>query len=74
MVVTSIKVPIFKAIVRYRKDCICLSFMKLISIFCFINFRLVITLNVGFGALIVAPTGIQIKEFPRKLSRGLGKD
>lgn len=44
--------------------------MKLVSIFCFINFRLVITLNTGFGALKVALTEIQIREFPR----GWGKD
>lgn len=48
--------------------------MKLISIFYFINVRLVIALNVGFGALKVAVTGIQIRESPRILSRGLGKD
>lgn len=48
--------------------------MKLISIFYFINVRLVIALNSGFGALKVAVTGIQIREFPRILSRGQGKD
>lgn len=48
--------------------------MKLISIFYFINFRLVIALNAGFGALNVALTGIQIRQFPMILSRGLGKD
>lgn len=44
--------------------------MKLTSIFCFINFRLVITLNVGFGALKVTLTGkkIQLKKFPVILS------
>lgn len=47
--------------------------MRLISIFYFINFRLVIALNAGFGAFEVALTGIQIREFPRTLSRGLGK-
>lgn len=46
--------------------------MKLISI-CFINSRLVIASNTGFGALNVAPTGIQIRDFPMILSRGLGK-
>lgn len=48
--------------------------MKLISIFYFINVRLVIALNAGFGALKVAVTGIQIREFPRILSRGQRKD
>lgn len=48
--------------------------MKLISIFYFINVRLVIALNTGFGALKVAVTGIQIREFPRILSQGQGKD
>ena len=47
--------------------------MKLISIFYFINFRLVIALNASFGALNVALTGIQIREFPMILSRGAGE-
>lgn len=46
--------------------------MKLISIY-FINFRLVIASNTGFGALNVAPTGIQIRDFPMILSRGPGE-
>lgn len=44
--------------------------MKLISIFYFINCRLVIALNMCFGALNVALRGIQIREFPMILSRG----
>lgn len=44
--------------------------MKLISIFYFINFRLVIALNTCFGALNVALRGIQIREFPMILRRG----
>lgn len=44
--------------------------MKLISIFYFINFSLVIAANSGFGALNVALTGIQIRDFPMILSRG----
>lgn len=47
--------------------------MKLISIFYFINFKLVIALNAGFGALNLALTGIQIREFPMILSRGAGE-
>lgn len=47
--------------------------MKLISIFYFINFRLVIALNAGFGALNVVLTGIQIRGFPTILSRRAGK-
>lgn len=47
--------------------------MKLISIFYFINFRLVIALNSGFGALNVGLTGIQIRDFPMRLSRGAGE-
>ena len=47
--------------------------MKLISIFYFINCRLVITSNAGFGALNVALTGIQIRDFPVILSREAGE-
>ena len=43
--------------------------MKLMSIFYFINFRLVIALNTCFGALNVVLRGIQIREFPVILSR-----
>lgn len=46
--------------------------MKLISIY-FINSRLVIASNTGFGALNVALTGIQIRDFPMILSRGAGE-
>lgn len=47
--------------------------MKLISIFYFINFRLVIALNSGFGALNVGLTGIQIR-FPNETKqRGWGR-
>lgn len=47
--------------------------MKPISIFYFINFRLVIALNAGFGALNAGLTGIQIRGCPMTLSRGAGK-
>ena len=46
--------------------------MKLISIFYFINFRLVIAFNTCFGALNVALRRIQIRESPMILSRGGG--
>ena len=47
--------------------------MKLISIFCFINFRLGIALNAGVGALQVALTGIRIREFPMILTSEAGE-
>lgn len=49
--------------------------MKLTSIFCFINFRLVITLNVGFGALKVTLTGKKntTKKFPMILISWAGE-
>lgn len=47
--------------------------MKLISIFYFINFRLVIALSTGFGALNVGLTGIQIRGCSMILSRGAEK-
>lgn len=44
--------------------------MKLISIFYFIYFRLIIALNASFAALNVTLTGIQIREFSMILMSG----
>jgi hypothetical protein len=47
--------------------------MKLISIFYFINYMLVIALNTGFGSLNVSLTGIQIRKLPVTLTSEAGK-
>jgi hypothetical protein len=47
--------------------------MKLASIFCFINFRMVIILSVNFDALKVSLTGIQIGAFPVACTNRAGR-